>query len=261
MIQKAVWVASPGKATFIPKMPEIRVSGSRTTLKTVRIAKHVVLPVRDHRLVRALERLDDLLVVVEQVPDALGGVDEVVEVELELLRQEALDVALEQAQRRTLRLDDLAVGDDLLLDLGDVGDDLLGAPVLDVVLDRVELVRDLVEDREAVVEEVVEHLVEQAAGALREELVAQPLVLLQPREQARDRQQLDVRDRDEVVGPEEEVELAGVQPLDVLVVRREVEDAEEVAVVDVVVDLRTLALREDVLDVERVPAEAGARAR
>jgi len=35
-----------------------------------------------------------------------------------------------------------------------------------------------------------------------------------------------------------------------------VEDREEVALVDVVVDLRPLAPREDVLDVERVPAEA-----
>jgi hypothetical protein len=33
------------------------------------------------------------------------------------------------------------------------------------------------------------------------------------------------------------------------------EDAEEIAVVDVVVDLRPLPLREDVLDVERMPAE------
>ena len=33
------------------------------------------------------------------------------------------------------------------------------------------------------------------------------------------------------------------------------EDAEEVAVVDVVVDLRALPLREDVLDVEWMPAE------
>ena len=75
-------------------------------------------------------------------------------------------------------------------------------------------------------------------------------------EQPRDRQQIDVRDHDEVVRAEEEVELAGVQALDVLVVRREMEDAEEVAVIDVVVDLRPLALREDVFDVERVPAEA-----
>jgi len=37
-----------------------------------------------------------------------------------------------------------------------------------------------------------------------------------------------------------------------------VEDAEQVAVVDVVVDLRPLALGEDVLDVEGMPAEAGA---
>ena len=40
---------------------------------------------RDDGLVRVLERLDDLLVVVEDVPDALGRVDDVVEVELQLL--------------------------------------------------------------------------------------------------------------------------------------------------------------------------------
>src|SRR5436190_17783121 len=48
----------------------------------------VVLAVREHRLVRVLERLDDLLVVVEVVPHALRRVDDVVEVELELLGQE-----------------------------------------------------------------------------------------------------------------------------------------------------------------------------
>ena len=67
-------------------------------------AEDVVLAVRDRRLVGRLQRLDDLLVVVEDVPDPLGGVDEVVEVELEVLGQEPLDVALEQAQRRALRL-------------------------------------------------------------------------------------------------------------------------------------------------------------
>ena len=56
--------------------------------------------------------------------------------------------------------------------------------------------------------------------------------------------------------PEEEVELGGVQPLDGLVVDREVEDDEQVAVVLVLVDLRPLALGDDVLDVERVPLEA-----
>ena len=53
----------------------------------------------------------------------------------------------------------------------------------------------------------------------------------------------------------------GVETADGRVVDREVEDGEEVAVVAVVVagvdvDLRALAPREDVLDVERVPAEA-----
>ena len=64
-----------------------------------------------------------------------------------------------------------------------------------------------------------------------------------------------VGQRDEVAVAEEDVELAGVQALDDLVVDREVEDAEEV--VRVLVDLRALALGEDVLEIEGVPAEAG----
>ena len=52
---------------------------------------------------------------------------------------------------------------------------------------------------------------------------------------------------------DEDVELGGVQALDGLVVDREVQDAEEVF--GVLVDFRPLALRENVLEVERVPAE------
>src|SRR5581483_5903058 len=190
--------------------------------------EHLVLPVRHDRLVRRLERLDHFLVVVEHVPDALGAVDDVLEVELEVLRQEALDLALEQTERRAFRLHDLAVADDLLLDVRDVAHDLFGTAFEDVVLERVELVADLVEDREAVVEEVVEQLVEQAAGAAREQLLAERLVVFAALEQPRHRQQLHGRERHQVVGADEEVELAGVQPLDRAVVDREVEDAEEV---------------------------------
>src|SRR5207247_3970559 len=109
---------------------------------------------------------------------------------------------------------DLAGGDDLLLAVRDVADDVLGSLLEHRVLDRVELVADLVEDREAVVEEVVEHVVEQVARALREELVTQPLVLLASAEEPRDGEQLDVRERDEVVLADEVVELGRVQALD-----------------------------------------------
>src|SRR5207253_11329201 len=61
---------------------------------------------------------------------------------------------------------------------------------------------------------------------------------------------------EEVVLVDEEVELRRVQALDRLVVDGEVEDDEQVAVLGVLVDLRPLAPREDVLDVERVPAVA-----
>ena len=119
---------------------------------------------------------------------------------------------------------------------------------------------DLVEDREAVVEEVVEHLVQQAARALREELLPVRLVGIAAPEEPRDGQELAGRQRDEVIVADEEVELGRVEPLDRLVVDGEVEDGEEVAIVLVVVDLRALALRDDVLDVQRVPAEALGRA-
>jgi hypothetical protein len=48
-------------------------------------------------------------------------------------------------------------------------------------------VPDLVEDREAVVEEIVERLVEQAARALREKLLAEVFVLLAALEESRER--------------------------------------------------------------------------
>ena len=95
MTQKASRVPSPGNATFIPKTPVIIVSGRTVTAEHGQQPQHVVLAVRDHRLVRRLEPLDDLLVVVEEVPDPLGRVDDVVEVELELLGQERLDAPLE----------------------------------------------------------------------------------------------------------------------------------------------------------------------
>jgi hypothetical protein len=69
----------------------------------------------------------------------------------------------------------------------------------------------------------------------------------------RDRVQLDVRQRDDEVGSEEDVELGRVEPLHSLVVEGEVEDDEEV--VGVLVDLRALPLGENVLDVELVEAE------
>jgi hypothetical protein len=92
------------------------------TLNAGEHAQHVVDPVAEHRLVRALEALDDLLEVLEHVPDALVRVDDVVEVDV--LGDEA-PRPLEVAQGGALRPDDLAEVDDLLLDVGDVADDVL----------------------------------------------------------------------------------------------------------------------------------------
>ena len=84
-----------------------------------------------------------------------------------------------------------------------------------------------------------------ALAILQYFIVAIPMILaivfLAPAEQPCDRQQLDRRERDEVVGPDEHIELGRVQALDRPVVDGEVEDAEEVPLVGVVVDLRALA--------------------
>src|SRR5215203_4954092 len=88
---------------------------------------------------------------------------------------------------------------------------------------------------------VVEEVVEQIARRLREELVAKLLVLLAAPEEVGDGQELDVGERDEKVPAEKDVELGRVQPLDRLVVDREVEDDEKVF--GVLVDLGSLPLR------------------
>jgi len=69
-----------------------RVSGRTMTLIEVSTRSYVVDPVRDHGLVRLLQGLDDLLVVLEQSQIRSWGVDDVVEVDLEvdLRRQVAL---------------------------------------------------------------------------------------------------------------------------------------------------------------------------
>ena len=207
-------------------------------------------------LVRLLERLDDLLVVLEHVPDALVGVADVVEVDLELAalgREERLLELLEVAEHGPLRADHLAEVDDLLLGVRDVADDVLGAALEDLVLERVELVADLAQHREAVVEAVVDDPVQQVAGAAREELLAQLLLLAAALEQVLDRLQRRVRDRDQEVAADEDVELAGVEPPDLAVEDREVQDDEQVVVV--LVDLRPLVAREHVLEVEGVEVE------
>ena len=127
------------------------------------------------------------------------------------------------------------------------------AALEDVVLERVELVADLAQHREAVVEAVVDDPVEQVAGAAREELLAQLLLGAAALEQVLDRLQRLVGDRDHVAGADEEVELAGAEAAGGAVEDREVEDDEQVVVVDV--DLRPLVAREDVLEVEGVEVE------
>src|SRR3954469_8924656 len=216
-------------------------------------AERLVRAVRDRRLVRRLEALDDLLVVLEQVPHALGRVDDVLEVDVEVLGDVARLVALEVAEGGALRAHDLAEVDDLLLDVGDVAHDLGRVADEDLLLDALELVAHLAQHRERRVDAVVDDLVEQVAGALGEQRLPQRLVGPAALEQVLERLQALVGDRDQVVGADEHVDLGGVEPADHLVVAREVENDEQVVVV--LVDLRALVAREHVLVVERMEVE------
>src|SRR5207302_10288103 len=160
---------------------------------------------------------------------------------------------LQIAQDRTLRADDLAEVDDLLLGVREVANDLLGAALEDLLLDAVELVAHLAEHREAVVERVVDDLVEQVARPAREQLVAELLGRAAALEEVLHGLEGDVGERDHEVLPDEDVQLPGVEPPYRAVEDREVEDDEEV--VGVLVDLRPLVARGDVLVGERVELE------
>jgi len=72
-------------------------------------------------------------------------------------------------------------------------------------------------------------------------------------EEVLDRLERGVRDRDDEVTPYEQVELACIEPADGTVEDGEVKDDEEV--VRVLVDLRPLIARENILEIKRVEVE------
>ena len=76
----------------------------------------VVDVVREDRLVRGLQALDDLLVVLQRVPDPLRGVDDVVEVDVQLLGRGDVHGSLEVAEGHALGPHDAPEVDDLLLE-------------------------------------------------------------------------------------------------------------------------------------------------
>jgi hypothetical protein len=100
----------------------------------------------------------------------------------------------------------------------------------------------------------IDDLVEQVTRPLGEERLARLLAGAAAVEQVLDRLQPLVGQRDQEVGADEDVDLRGVEAADRLVVAREVQDDEQVAVV--LVDLRALVAREHVLVVELVEVEA-----
>ena len=85
--------------------------------------------------------------------------------------------------------------------------------------------------------------------------VAQLLLLAVALEHRGQRRERDVRERDQVVRAHEQVELGGQDPAGLLLEQREVQDDEDVVVV--LVELRRVVARVDVLVVERVEVEVG----
>src|SRR5690606_8239513 len=94
----------------------------------------VIQPVGEDRLVRALEPDDDLEEVFEDVPDPLGRIGQIVEVDVEVLGQIALLGPLERTKDGALRADDRTEVDDLLLGVADVAHDLGGTAALEYVV-------------------------------------------------------------------------------------------------------------------------------
>jgi hypothetical protein len=114
----------------------------------------------------------------------------------------------------------------------------------------VELVGHLPEHREGRVDVRVDDLVEQVARALREHRLALLFAGLHPLEHRLERRQRDLAEGDQVVRPDEQVELRGEQPARCLLEGRKVQNDEQVVVVGV--QLRALIARVDVFPVEWV---------
>jgi hypothetical protein len=93
-------------------------------------------------------------------------------------------------------------------------------------------------------------VVQEVARTLREVLLAHLFAGPAALEQVLDRLERLVRQRYDEVGPDEDVELTGVEPADLLVEHGKVQDDEEV--VRILIELRALVARHHVFQVERV---------
>src|SRR6476620_10818483 len=101
-----------------------------------------------------LEGYKETAEALEHLPDALGCVVDVVEVDVEVVGDVARLRALEVGDHRALRAHDLPEVDDLLLDVGEVAHDLLRAAREDLLLEALELVPHLAEHREGGIDRV-----------------------------------------------------------------------------------------------------------
>ena len=215
----------------------------------------VVDVVGEDRFVRRFEALDDLLVVLQGVPDALRGVDDVVEVDVQLLGRRDVHGALEVTEGDALRPHDAPE-----VDRSPASRWRCRARPLREWPSKISssmrssfwpILRSI---GKQAIDGVVDDLVEEERGALLEVALAHLLALLAAGEERVDGLELIVGHGDEVVRAHEEVDLHHGEAVAVAVEARELQDHEDVVVV--AVDLGPLVARVDVLVVERVEARS-----
>lgn len=123
-----------------------------------------------------VEAFDNLLLLLEHIPEPVEAVDQVAEVLLFIEAQIGALAPGQQAHDGDVGLEDAAQGDDVAPQVGELLDGAVGVAAKHLLLGGVELLVEAVEHREAVVNQRVDDAVEQKARAAPEQQLAAALV-------------------------------------------------------------------------------------
>lgn len=166
--------------------------------------------VREEGIIRRLQGLDGLLVALENVPDADIRANEILEIDLQFIRDEWVVVCDERFENGSLRFQSPAKIEDVPFGDGDLIHHFFFLFGEDLTLDEIELLGDVIQSGEAGIEEYFQDGVEEVGGRFFEVIAALALALPEGIEESF--QLIDglFVSGDEVILREDDVEFPGI---------------------------------------------------
>ena len=181
---------------------------------------------------RVLERLAEFFVCIQERPLPLNGIEDVVEVERQLLRNELLVLVLQRCNKRSLREENAAHGNDVSLESHDLAEEIHMLLALEeTVFNFTELPGNGVHQREHIIKKLAHELVEQKTRTILEILPLHLLRLIHLLPETIDDGEIPLVEGGNEVLPQKDIHLLFENTPCTLLQVRDVEHEENVVVV------------------------------